>query len=88
MEYKGKKSKTVWHPECTFSYNGSEFSNTAVFAKIEDAMELIDEWIYKVTHFNIPAFEIVIKKEYMEVRAAMTKERLYEFQIWPMCYYD
>lgn len=88
MEYKGKKSKTVWNPECTFSCNGSEFSNTAVFAKQEDAMELIDEWIYNATHFNPEAFEIVIKTECVEVLNARTKKSLYVFVLNPMNYYD
>lgn len=88
MEYKGKQSKIVWNPICAYSPNGEEFNRSGVFAKKEDAMGLIKDWVHIVTHFNPKAFRIVEECDNVEIFSERTNQRLYEFQIWPMCYYD
>lgn len=53
MEYNGKKSKIVWHPECELTpFEDESFNNTALFADKAEAKALITEWAHKVSTYE------------------------------------
>lgn len=84
MKYKGKKSTMVWNPVCIFSKNGDDFYGQGLFKSKSDAMELIKDWVHKVTYYNPDAFKVIMDDESAVVINKRTDEKLYDFRMFPM----
>lgn len=53
MEYNGKKSKIVWHPECKLTpFEDESFNNAALFANKDEAKALITHWAHLVSTYK------------------------------------
>lgn len=88
MEYKGKKSRTVYHPYCARSSYGADFNNTGLFVSKDEAKDLIMTWVLKCIEHNPSAFNVESDDLNAYVYHKSDNELLYAFRIDLMNLFD